>query len=139
MNEKTRKILTVLLVMGALVAVVIARHHNNQKVNGDLDFDKAVATGLPVLLEIGSHTCVPCKQMMPILMELKAEYPQNFAVAFIDTAIDATAIEQYGIKLIPTQVFLDKDSKELFRHTGFYPKNDIIAKWKELDLEFENK
>jgi thioredoxin 1 len=26
---------------------------------------------------------------------------------------------------MPTQVFLDKDGKEFFRHEGFYPKADI--------------
>ncbi len=33
--------------------------------------------------------------------------------------------------MIPTQIFFDADGRELFRHTGFYGKEDILAKWRE--------
>jgi thioredoxin 1 len=33
--------------------------------------------------------------------------------------------EKYGIRVIPTQVFLDKDGKEFFRHEGFFPEAEI--------------
>ena len=33
--------------------------------------------------------------------------------------------QQYGIKLIPTQVFLDANGKEFHRHEGFYPEAEI--------------
>ena len=36
--------------------------------------------------------------------------------------------------MIPTQIFHDTGGKELFRHTGFFAKEDILAKWKELGV-----
>ena len=42
---------------------------------------------------------------------------------------------KYGIESIPVQIFFGADGTELFRHVGFYPKEDILAKWKELGIE----
>ena len=43
----------------------------------------------------------------------------------------------YGIEMIPTQIFYDANGKELFRHIGFFAKDDILAKWKELGVELK--
>jgi thioredoxin 1 len=37
--------------------------------------------------------------------------------------------------MIPTQIFYDATGKELDRHTGFFGKEDILAKWKELGVD----
>jgi thioredoxin 1 len=39
--------------------------------------------------------------------------------------------------VIPTQIFFDAEGKELFRHVGFFAKEDILAKWKELGVELK--
>jgi thioredoxin 1 len=93
-------------------------------------------TKLPRLLELGSVSCIPCKKMKPILDELEVEYAGSMKVEFIDVWQDTSAGKKYGIDLIPTQIFFDADGKELFRHEGFYPKEKILAKWKEHGIEF---
>lgn len=93
-----------------------------------------IGRGKPVLLELGSDQCMQCKTMFPILHQLSQEHPGQFVVAFNDVWKDSTVSEKYGVQIIPTQIFFDKDGKELFRHEGFFPKEDILAKWKELDL-----
>jgi thioredoxin 1 len=45
--------------------------------------------------------------------------------------------EQYGIKLIPTQVFLDASGKEFFRHEGFYPEAEIDKLLQKQGLEIQ--
>jgi len=92
--------------------------------------------GLPRLVELGADKCVPCKMMAPILEELKTEYAGKMDVQFIDVWKNPRAGEEYGIQLIPTQIFFDGSGKELFRHTGFFPKEDILAAWKELGFDF---
>ena len=74
--------------------------------------------------------------MAPILEELKKEYAGRMRVDFIDVNTDPKAAKSYGIKLIPTQLFLDANGKELWRHEGFLSKEDILAKWKELGVRF---
>ena len=36
--------------------------------------------------------------------------------------------------LIPTLIFIDANGKEVFRHEGFMPKEDIVAKLKEMGV-----
>lgn len=91
---------------------------------------------LPRLIELGSVNCVPCKMMKPILDELTATYKGKLDVEFIDVNQNPQGAGQYRIRVIPTQVFLAADGKELFRHEGFFPKEDILAKWKTLGYEF---
>jgi len=90
---------------------------------------------LPRLLDLGADKCVPCKMMAPILDELKVEYTEVFRVEFIDVWKNPDAAKPFKIKVIPTQIFFDPDGNELFRHEGFYGREDILAKWRELGVE----
>jgi thioredoxin 1 len=90
---------------------------------------------LPKLLDLGATKCIPCKMMAPILAELKKEYAGRMNVEFIDVWENEGAGKQYGIRAIPTQIFFDAEAKELFRHEGFYGREDILGKWKELGVE----
>ena len=98
--------------------------------------DPNTTTKLPRLLDLGAGKCIPCKMMAPILEQLKKEHAGRFTVDFIDVWMDPEAKEKHGIRMIPTQIFYASDGKELFRHEGFYSKEDILKKWKELGFEF---
>ena len=90
---------------------------------------------LPQLLDLGSDTCVPCRMMEPILRKLKTTYEGKLEVVFIDVGEHPSAKKQYGIRMIPTQIFYNAEGKELFRHEGFFAKEDILDKWKELGIK----
>ena len=94
-------------------------------------------TKLPKLLDLGATKCIPCKKMVPILEALKKDYAGKLEVEFIDVWKSADEAKKYGIKLIPTQIFFDATGKELFRHEGFYGRDDILAKWKELGVKLD--
>jgi len=97
--------------------------------------DQPAVEGLPALIDLGAGECIPCKMMAPILEELKKEYAGRFEVQFIDVWKYPDEAGKYGIKLIPTQIFRDASGRELFRHEGFYSKEDILAKWKEFGVD----
>ncbi len=79
--------------------------------------------GKVTFVELGSVTCIPCKQMKKVMEEIEKEYKDRVDIIFYDinSDKDADKADKYGIKLIPTQVFLDKNGKEYFRHEGYYP------------------
>ncbi|MDX9780424.1 MAG: thioredoxin family protein [Candidatus Neomarinimicrobiota bacterium] len=89
---------------------------------------------LPKLLDLGAEKCIPCKEMAPILEELKNDYAGVLEVEFIDVwkPENQQAAAKYGIRSIPTQIFFDPEGKELWRHVGYISKEDILKKWKEL-------
>jgi len=90
---------------------------------------------LPRLVDLGADKCIPCKKMAPILKELRAEYAGRATVDFIDVWKNPAPGREYGIRVIPTQIFFDRDGKEVWRHEGFLSKEAIIAKFKELGVE----
>jgi thiol-disulfide isomerase/thioredoxin len=94
---------------------------------------------LPRLIDLGADKCIPCKMMAPVLEELRGEYRGRFAVEFIDVWKDPQAGRQWRIRVIPTQIFLDGSGKELYRHEGFFSKEDILQKWKELGMDVERE
>ena len=97
----------------------------------------ATPAALPRLVDLGADKCIPCKQMAPILEEMKTTYAGQLDVEFIDVWKNPDAGGQYGIRVIPTQIFFDAQGQELFRHEGFFGKADMIAKWKALGVDLQ--
>ena len=93
--------------------------------------NSAAATGdthLVTFVELGSVRCIPCKLMQPIMKEIEKEYAGQVKVVFHDvwTPEGEPFAISFKIRVIPTQVFLDKEGKEYFRHEGFFPKGELI-------------
>ena len=80
---------------------------------------------LPRLVDLGAGKCIPCKKMAPILEEMKKDYAGVVDIVFIDVWKDSKAGKPYKIRVIPTQVFYDKAGKEVFRHEGFFSREEI--------------
>ena len=138
--KNTNKILVIIILLAAIGIVTAAKHFRYRKALEGLESESVIGrSGMPVLLELGSVNCIPCRAMTPILGELKKEYAGGLKVAFIDVRKDTEAANRYGISSIPTQIFFDSSSNELFRHTGFFAKEDILAKWKELGVKLNKE
>jgi thioredoxin 1 len=93
----------------------------------DIDFSKHKVT----FIELGADRCIPCKAMQPIMKEIAKEYIGTIQVVFYDVWKDPRPAEKYQIQLIPTQVFIDRNGKEIFRHVGFFPKEEILKMLKD--------
>ena len=92
------------------------------------------AKDMVTMVDFGAHTCIPCKMMEPILEKLTRQYTGRAAIVFIDVWQDVGAADQFGISTIPTQVFFDKEGKEVYRHQGFLAEKAIVAKLKEMGV-----
>ena len=86
---------------------------------------------LPRLVDLGAGKCIPCKKMAPILEEMKKDYAGVVDVVFVDVWKDPKAGKPYKIRVIPTQVFYDKSGKEVFRHEGFFSREEIEKVFQE--------
>jgi thioredoxin 1 len=76
-------------------------------------------------IELGSVNCIPCKKMQPVMKSIEIKYKGLVKVTFHDVWKEKGVSEKYGIDLIPTQVFTDASGKELMRHEGFFPEEEI--------------
>lgn len=79
-------------------------------------------------IELGSVNCIPCRAMQPILEEIRNRYGSQVKVVFYDvwTKEGQPYGQKYRIRVIPTQVFLDREGKEFFRHEGFFPAEELL-------------
>jgi len=90
---------------------------------------------LPMLIDLGASTCIPCKMMAPILEEIKKEYEGKAIVKIIDVYESEDEVDKYNIRVIPTQIFINSDGKEVYRNEGIMSKEQITAKFKEMGVE----
>ena len=72
-------------------------------------------------IELGSVNCMPCKMMKPVMEKVEENY-KNVEVVFYDVWTDEGRPygEKYGVKVIPTQIFLDENGEEYYRHEGYF-------------------
>ena len=82
---------------------------------------------LITFVELGSVNCIPCRKMQPVMKNIEEKYRDQIEIIFYDVWQEdqKPKAKEYSIRLIPTQVFLDTDGKELFRHEGFFPEKEI--------------
>lgn len=79
-------------------------------------------------IELGSVRCIPCQMMQPIMKSIEEKYPDQVKVVFHDvwTPEGQPFGQKYNIRVIPTQVFLDRNDKEFYRHEGFFPEEELV-------------
>jgi len=100
----------------------------------DKDFSKAIKNGKPVLVDFGSNSCIPCRQMRPILKEIREAYSGTAEVLVIDVYKYENLAKEYKIRMIPTLIFFDSNAKEVHRHQGFMSKKAIMEQLKKIGV-----
>ncbi|HNQ23052.1 MAG TPA: thioredoxin domain-containing protein [Phycisphaerae bacterium] len=95
----------------------------------------AAPVKLPRVVDLGADKCKACKDLAPILEQLRKEYAGRVTVDFIDVWKNPKAGEPYKIRTIPTQIFFAADGTEVWRHEGFLPKEEFIRKFAELGVK----
>ncbi|MCJ7656228.1 MAG: thioredoxin family protein [Candidatus Atribacteria bacterium] len=125
---KRRKYIYIIIFL-VLLAIVLGFKKVSNDTETTLTQEDVTADEIKVtFVELGSVGCIPCDKMQPIMKEIEEEYKGQVKVVFHDvkTAEGKPYIKEFGIRAIPTQVFLDKDGNEYFRHLGFFAKDELI-------------
>lgn len=123
------KIKKSLLLFAALATIILITDCSGQTTKADKNNTGSEKTTYKVtFIELGSVRCIPCQQMQPIMKSIQEKYSDQVKVVFYDVWTEAGApyAKKYGIEAIPTQVFLDKDGKEYYRHVGYFPEEELV-------------
>jgi thioredoxin 1 len=91
--------------------------------------------GMVTMVDLGAKSCIPCKMMAPIMEKLEKDYKGKAAILFIDVWKDPDQAKRFGIRVIPTQIFYDKEGKEVLRHNGFMSEDAIVAELKKMGVK----
>lgn len=123
-----------------------------------LDLDKLKSYGLPIVIDFGADSCIPCKEMAPVLVELNKEYQGRVIVKFVDVWKYPEAAGNIPLQVIPTQFFFNADGSPLSRdktppfniigytndedgkhaftaHQGGLSKEQLVAVFKEMGIK----
>jgi thioredoxin 1 len=122
-----------LLVALMLIALVACRANSDksgieqERVDAPQPVTDSLATQSykVTFLELGAESCIPCRMMKPIMQDIAAEYPGVVEVIFHDLYRDREIGQRWNVRVMPTQIFLDSEGREFFRHEGFYPKEEL--------------
>ncbi len=121
------KIITVILSILLLCGVIVPP--------ASADPGKVPVKGMVTMVDLGAASCIPCKMMAPILDKLEKRYQGKAAVVFIDLRYNQEAVQRFGVRVIPTQIFFDKNGREISRHIGFMSEEAIVAQLKSMGVQ----
>jgi len=78
-------------------------------------------------IELGSVRCIPCQKMQKVIKKVEEKYPTQVKTVFYDVWTDEgeEASKNFEFDEIPTQVFLDENGKEYYRHVGYFEFEEL--------------
>jgi len=100
--------------------------------NTSEEFNKAIKSGKPLLVDFGANNCVPCRQLRPILKDIGKEQSGKAEILIIDVYKFKSLAAEHKIQVVPTLIFFDKTGKEVYRHMGAWDKESIVKKLAEI-------
>lgn len=90
-----------------------------------VDYDALFEYKVPVIVDYGSDSCIPCQQMAPVLETLNKEMAGKAFIKFVDVWKYADAANAVPIQVIPTQILFNADG------TPFVPSDELA-----MEIEF---
>jgi thioredoxin 1 len=117
------------IIMG-IVGLVCTSYAAEPKIN----LQTLLAKRVPILLEFGRGWCIPCKHMKPILEDMAKAYSGRALVMTVDMDVNADLVRQFGIRMMPTQVFMSPDGKEFTRNEGVLEREQIMQVFSKMGV-----
>ena len=95
--------------------------YSSVKDSNDIDFKNKV----PVIIDFYADWCAPCKIVSPILEDLSSEYGDKLDVFKINTEEEPELAAMFGIRNIPSFLFVPTDGTKPRMAVGALPKENF--------------
>lgn len=113
------KIIAPILIIAVIAGIFILKSNQEKPMaanTGDfaleataIDLEQLKSFGLPIVIDFGADSCIPCKEMAPVLKELNQNMQGKVIVKFVDVWKNQNAAADFPVQVIPTQFFFDKE------------------------------
>lgn len=100
-----------------------ARPDTENKMEPD-EFNALIKSDIPVFVDFYAPWCGPCRQMMPMIDNMKSEYSGRIKVIKINADASKKLIKELHISGVPYLV-LYKNGGASFAHNGLMTKSDL--------------
>ncbi len=81
--------------------------------------------GRPMIVDFTADWCQPCQDLKPIFANLKNDFIGRIDCVTINTDENKELVKKYGIRNIPTLLFLTKTGEIKKQTTGYIPRDSI--------------
>lgn len=99
----------------------------------NIDLETLKTYKLPIIIDFGADSCIPCKEMAPVLQKLNKEMQGKVIIKFADVWKNNEIAKDFPVQLIPTQVFYTADGK------AYVPSKDMNISFKMYAIEASDK
>jgi len=115
-----RNIFIILLIF--LVPLAVYYGLTRDKLTTPPSYATTGSTGAPEIIKFASPMCYECQELEKVFNEVFPKYENNINLKKVDVTSKDNGtkgmIKSYGVKLVPTTVFKDKNGKTLRRIEG---------------------
>lgn len=80
---------------------------------------------VPAIIDFYADWCGPCKVVAPILEELSDEYEGKLKIYKVNTEVEQELSALFGIRSIPSLLFIPTGGKQPMMQAGALPKNAL--------------
>lgn len=130
-SKKLVRILVPVLIAAAIAAIWFFKNQQTQPMDSSgnlgtpleittLDLEEIKSHGLPVILDFGADSCVPCQRMWPDLVEMNKEMQGKAVVHFTDVWKYPEVGQDFPIQVIPTQMLINSDGSPYVPSDGVF-------------------
>lgn len=147
--RKSYKFAGLLLVIGALVFVAgmrvgtmrgteVVTHYPkddaccsqpvNQAVQDAPKLNIPTDSGLPCLVDFRSDECDESRRMAGVMQEITPQLQAKVDVVTVDAELYPAENQRWRLRMVPTQILVDAQGNELWRHEGFISAEELLVK-----------
>ncbi len=98
-----------------------------------IDLKALKSANLPIIIDFGADSCIPCKEMAPVLVKLNQEMQGKAIIKFVDVWKHPKGAEGFPVQVIPTQIIFNADG------TPYVPKQVSDIQFIKYSLDKTNE
>lgn len=104
-----------------------AKNEGQHKIDSLYNYSLSEEAFQLTFLEFGAEGCISCRKMKIVMEKVKTSYPKKVNVVFMNSLQSESQelMKLFGVVTIPTQILLDENGKEYYRHSGYISFEDL--------------
>jgi len=120
----------IVLFLGVLLSVTLFAEEPMLKETPFSEVLKQISKNKITFIEVGSDSCHSCQIMGRKLYKIKQQHPE-YPIYFVNVHKEREAAYRLRVQMIPTQIVLNTQGYEVYRHVGILSEKELLNLFKK--------